>query len=116
MLQELESVIPVKWDVYLPVENLVVYSEFTIGSTSIKMFDEPTNQSIRQNLTTIIQLSTSPPDAKVEAVRIYRELSKEYAGRAIMRVETKASDSTKAFESAIEQAETTLNVLRVEVY
>lgn len=113
MLQELERVISVKWDVYLPIENLVVNSELAFGRASIKMFDEPTKQSILQKLVTMIQLSASPPDAKAELEHLYRErLNQDYSGRAIMRVETRASDSTRAVESAIEQAETTLNILR----
>jgi hypothetical protein len=113
MLQEFERAIPTKWNVYLPVENLIVHFELNIGRALIKMFDESIEKSILENFITINQLSTSPPDVKAEMERIFRErLSQDFTGRAIIIVETRAFDDTRAIESAIEQAETVLNVLR----
>jgi len=113
MIQQLEGSTPARWEIYLPVENLVLDSEVTIGQTSIKMCDDSIRQSILNTFVKMNRLSTSPDEVKNGVEKIFEErLAQDYTGRAIMRVETRAVDAIRAVELAIEQAETALNVLR----
>jgi len=112
MLQQLQAAIPVEWRVYIPVENLRVSSELVIGQTSIRMFDELTKQSI---LTSFVEINSriKSPGVKAQSEEIFRErLTPDYDGKAVALVKTKAVDTARVIESAIEKAETVLNVLR----
>lgn len=113
MLQRLKTATPLKWNVYLPVENLVVASELLIGPTSIRMFEEATKQSILQTFVAINRLCRSPADVGSKMEQLFEDrLTTDYAGRAVIRISTTAADPIRAVESAIEQAETALNVLQ----
>ncbi len=113
MVQRLESASPTSWEIYLPVENLAVSQEFIIGRVSIKMFDDETRGLILGRLVKPLQQRPNLLEARVETEKLFHDqLAKNYAGRAVIRVETTAVDNVRAKESAIELAETALNVLR----
>jgi hypothetical protein len=105
LLQQLERAPPTSWEIYLPVDNLTVNQEISIGRTSIKMFDEPTKQLILDSFAKVSQQSKSPPEVKAEAEKlIHDQLVQNYSNRAVVRVETTAVDNARAVESAIELA------------
>ena len=113
LLQQLENATPTNWEIYLPVDNLTVNQEIIIGRTLVKMFDETTEQLILDSFAKASQQNTSPPEVKAETEKlIHDQLVQNYTGRAVIRVETTAVDNARAVESAIELAETALNVLR----
>jgi hypothetical protein len=101
----------VNWEVYLPIQNLIVHSEISLGLASITMYNEETGRSIIAHMD---QIETKSPPEIEEKVRqlVADKLAGDYAKKAVMRIQTRAADGERAIESAIEGAETVLNTLR----
>jgi len=113
LVRQLEGTTPDVWIFYLPVENVILKRELIIGRSSIRMFDEEMMNSIIDTFKEMNRNVKSPPEVKVQAENIFKDrVKQDYNGRAVIRVETRAGDTDRAIESAIEQAETALNILR----
>ncbi len=112
-LRSLLEANPTCWWVYLPVENLSLQSKLSVGRAAITMFDATVEKSVLERFVAMNQQSSSPPEVKNEVEKFFVEsLKKNYQGRAVICVEVTAVDMDRAIDAAIEEAETTLNVLR----
>ena len=112
-LQSLLETIPTNWCVYLPVENLSTQSELSVGRASIRMFDAAIEKSVLERFSAMNQKSSSSSEVKSEIEKLFAEkLKKDYQDRAVICVDVTAVDQDRAIETATEEAEATLNVLR----
>jgi len=113
LLRSLLEVIPTSWQVYLPVENLSLQSELSVGRASITMFDTTIEKSVLERFVAMNQQSSSPPEVKNEVEKLFVESLKiNYQGRAVICVDVTTVDMDRAIDAATEEADTTLNVLR----